>query len=93
VKNVIVRVTQTVAPGSVFVPFHYNTELINELTASCFDPISGEPNYKQTAIQLHSKKLPDGIVMNKEEISGMLAYQKIGNEVRKIETKSAKLKS
>jgi hypothetical protein len=31
--------------------------------------------------------------MNKEEISGMLAYQKIGNEVRKIETKSAKLKS
>ncbi len=73
VENIIVRVTQTVREGNVFVPFHYNTQLINTLTPTLFCPKSGEPNYKQTAVQLHSPKVPDGIVMKFPEVCGELA--------------------
>lgn len=76
VENIVVRVTQTVREGNVFVPFHFNTQLINQLTPSIFCPKSGEPNYKQTAVQLHSAKVPDGIVMKAPEISGELSYEK-----------------
>lgn len=65
VENIVVRVTQTVREGNVFVPFHFNTQLINTLTPSQFDPKSGEPNYKQTAVQLHSQKVPQGITVSK----------------------------
>ncbi|BCD59789.1 MULTISPECIES: molybdopterin oxidoreductase family protein [unclassified Nitratiruptor] len=75
VENLIVRVTQLVAPGTVFVPFHYNTQLINTLTQSLFDPISGEPNYKQTAVQIHSKKCPGGITPT-VKIAGELALDR-----------------
>jgi assimilatory nitrate reductase catalytic subunit len=75
IEGVTVRVTQSVAPCSIFVPFHFNTEMVNDLTASCFDPISGEPNYKQTAVQLHSIKYPKGIVMTPSEIAGVLTNQ------------------
>lgn len=61
VRNVVVRVTQSVAPMNVFVPFHFNTQLINTLTSESFCPKSGEPNYKQTAIQLHSDEVPAGL--------------------------------
>ncbi len=74
VEDVIVKVTQTVRPGNVFVPFHFNTQLVNTLTQPEFDPISGEPNYKQTAIQLHSQKVPSGIRMKEEVSAGSLAY-------------------
>lgn len=73
-EDVIVKVTQTVRPGNVFVPFHFNTQLVNTLTQPEFDPISGEPNYKQTAIQLHSQKVPAGIRMKEEVSAGSLAY-------------------
>ncbi len=75
VENLVVRVTNLVAPGTVFVPFHYNTQLINMVTQSLFDPISGEPNYKQTAVQLHSEACPEGITLT-EPIAGELAYEK-----------------
>jgi len=74
VEEVIVRVTQGVAPGSVFVPFHFNTQLVNVLTQSEFDPKSGEPNYKQTAVQLHSAKVPSGIKAATEAHAGVLAH-------------------
>jgi len=75
VEDVVVKVTQTVAPGNVFVPFHFNTQLVNRLTQSEFCPKSGEPNYKQTAIQLHSEKVPEGIKHHVEEIVGVIAHE------------------
>lgn len=62
VENIIVKVSETVREGHVFVPFHYNEQLINLLTIPEFDPKSFEPNYKQCAVQLHSEAVPEGIV-------------------------------
>jgi len=76
VNNIVVRVTQTVREGNVFVPFHFNTQLINTLTPSLFCPKSGEPNFKQTAVQLHSQKVPEGIKMKSPQISGEITLQK-----------------
>lgn len=76
VEDVIVRVTQTVAPSNVFVPFHFSEQLVNQLTSSCFCPKSGEPNYKQTAIQLHSEKVPSGLKLSEKEITGLIEHQK-----------------
>ena len=79
VNNVIVKVTNKVAPNNIFIPFHYNTELINNLTQSLFDPISGEPNFKQTAVQIHSNLQPNGLELEKIEIIGELENQKVEN--------------
>ena len=46
------RITETVAPGQVFVPFHWATFNANQVTQSAFDPISREPNYKQCAVRV-----------------------------------------
>ena len=46
------RVTETIAPGQVFVPFHYAEANANQVTQSAFDPISREPNYKQSAVRV-----------------------------------------
>ncbi|WP_457597952.1 molybdopterin oxidoreductase family protein, partial [Hydrogenimonas sp.] len=87
VENVVVRVTEVVREGSVFVPFHFNTQLVNTLTQSLFDPKSFEPNYKQTAIQLHSEKVPEGIKLEEREIVGALGYEKSESEREKREEK------
>jgi len=84
VKDVMVRVTQSVAPGNIFVPFHYNTQLVNALTNESFCPKSGEPNFKQTAIQLHSKEIPDGLKFEEPEVSGHIEYVKTAFEGIKI---------
>lgn len=76
VDNIVVRITQTVREGNVFVPFHFNTQLINTLTPSLFCPKSGEPNFKQCAVQLHSQKVPEGITMRSPQISGEIELQK-----------------
>lgn len=76
VKDLIVHLTNTVREGNIFIPFHFNTQLVNELTPSEFCPISGEPNYKQTAVQLHSKEVPEGLTLSQEELAGSLQYQK-----------------
>ena len=52
VRNVELRVTETIAPGQVFVPFHYAEANANQVTLSAFDPISREPNYKQSAVRV-----------------------------------------
>ena len=80
VEDVMVRVTQSVRPGSIFVPFHYNTELVNTLTNDSFCPKSGEPNYKQTAIQLHSTEVPDGLELEEVEVSGEIEHIKTAYE-------------
>jgi assimilatory nitrate reductase catalytic subunit len=52
VEGVPVRITATVRPGEVFVPFHYDERCVNRLTVDEFDPISREPNYKQSAVRI-----------------------------------------
>jgi assimilatory nitrate reductase catalytic subunit len=52
VRAVELRITETVGPGQVFVPFHYAEANANEVTQSAFDPISREPNYKQSAVRV-----------------------------------------
>jgi anaerobic selenocysteine-containing dehydrogenase len=52
VSNIELRLTETIAPGQVFVPFHYAEANANQMTQSAFDPISREPNYKQSAVRV-----------------------------------------
>jgi assimilatory nitrate reductase catalytic subunit len=56
VRGVEVRVTETIAPGQVFVPFHYPEANANQVTQSAFDPVSREPNYKQSAVRIERAK-------------------------------------
>ena len=52
VRGIELRLTEIVAPGQVFMPFHYFETNVNEVTQSAFDPISREPNYKQCAVRV-----------------------------------------
>ncbi len=52
VEGVPVRVTAIVREGEVFMPFHYDELCVNRLTVDEFDPISREPNYKQSAVHI-----------------------------------------
>ncbi|MFZ1012496.1 MAG: nitrate reductase, partial [Terracidiphilus sp.] len=45
VSKVELRVTEIVAPGQVFLPFHFAETNANQITQSAFDPHSREPNY------------------------------------------------
>jgi assimilatory nitrate reductase catalytic subunit len=51
-----VRVTETIAPGQIFVPFHYADANANVLTQAVCDPISREPNYKQSAARVEMSR-------------------------------------
>ena len=52
VNKVELRITEIVAPGQVFLPFHFAETNANQITQSAFDPISREPNYKQCAVRV-----------------------------------------
>ena len=52
VRGVELRVTEIIAPGQVFMPFHFAETNVNEVTQEAFDPISREPNYKQCAVRV-----------------------------------------
>jgi anaerobic selenocysteine-containing dehydrogenase len=52
VHAVELRLTEIIAPGQVFMPFHFSETNVNEVTQSAFDPISREPNYKQCAVRV-----------------------------------------
>ncbi len=52
VRGVELRVTEIIAPGQVFMPFHFFETNANRVTQSAFDPISREPNYKQCAVKV-----------------------------------------
>ena len=56
VTEVELRITETVAPGQVFVPFHYAEANANQMTQSAFDPHSREPNYKQAAVRVEKSR-------------------------------------
>jgi len=80
VEDVIVKVSETVREGNIFVPFHFNEQLINNITIPEFDPKSFEPNYKQCAVQLHSEAVPEGIKYPEVEVSGYLEGVKVYRE-------------
>ena len=88
VEDVIVKITEGIREGNIFVPFHFNKQLVNCLTQSLFDPKSFEPNFKQTAVQLHSIKVPKGIKIEKEQIAGSLGYEKVIKVKGKVNIKS-----
>ena len=90
VKDVIVKVTNTQKEGNIFIPFHFNTELVNMLTKSEFCPKSGEPNYKQTSVQLHSELVPEGIKMEDITHSGEIAHEVVSQEQISIKEKELK---
>jgi anaerobic selenocysteine-containing dehydrogenase len=52
VSGVELRITGIVAPGQVFMPFHFNEANSNLVTLGDFDPISREPNFKQCAVRI-----------------------------------------
>ena len=52
VRRVELRVTEMIAPGQVFMPFHFAETNANQVTQNAFDPISREPNYKQCAVNV-----------------------------------------
>ena len=52
IRSVRLRVTETVAPGQIFVPFHFAEWNANQLTQSEYDPMSREPNFKQSAVRV-----------------------------------------
>jgi anaerobic selenocysteine-containing dehydrogenase len=51
-SGVELRITEMIAPGQVFMPFHFAETNVNEVTQSAFDPFSREPNYKQCAVRV-----------------------------------------
>ena len=55
VRNLELRITETVAAGQVFVPFHWADFNANQVTQSAFDPYSREPNYKQCAVRVERR--------------------------------------
>ncbi|HLI77621.1 MAG TPA: molybdopterin-dependent oxidoreductase, partial [Acidobacteriaceae bacterium] len=52
VPDVELRITEIVAPGQVFMPFHFAEHNSNLATLGAFDPISREPNFKQCAVRV-----------------------------------------
>ncbi|MHB1700606.1 MAG: molybdopterin oxidoreductase family protein [Acidobacteriaceae bacterium] len=52
VRNIELRITGIVAPGQVFMPFHFSETNSNRVTLGAFDPISREPNFKQCAVRV-----------------------------------------
>ena len=52
VMNVELRITGIVAPGQVFMPFHFAEQNSNLVTLGAYDPISREPNFKQCAVRV-----------------------------------------
>ncbi len=57
VDRVRARVTSIVAPGQVFMPFHFAETNANNLTIDACCPISREPNYKQAAVKIERVRL------------------------------------
>lgn len=47
-----VVLTAMTAPGTCFVPMHFNEGPVNQLTVWAVDKFSKEPNYKQQAVQI-----------------------------------------
>ena len=56
VPDLELRITGIIAPGQVFMPFHFSEHNSNLVTLGAFDPISREPNFKQCAVRVERTK-------------------------------------
>jgi assimilatory nitrate reductase catalytic subunit len=56
VSSVELRVTEIIAAGQVFLPFHFAETNANQVTQSAYDPISREPNFKQCAVRVEKSR-------------------------------------
>ncbi|MEG9430991.1 molybdopterin oxidoreductase family protein [Terriglobus sp. ADX1] len=56
VEGIELRITGIVAPGQVFMPFHFAEQNSNLVTLGAFDPISREPNFKQCAVRVERSR-------------------------------------
>ncbi|MGI4756342.1 MAG: molybdopterin oxidoreductase family protein [Janthinobacterium lividum] len=56
VPDVELRITGIIAPGQVFMPFHFAEHNSNLVTLGAFDPISREPNFKQCAVRVERSR-------------------------------------
>ena len=74
VDNLLVKVTEVVREGCVFVPFHFGEQLINGVTIADFDPKSFEPNFKQCAVNIYSEKSPKGIRLKEKKAAGAIGF-------------------
>ena len=52
--ELVVRVTDGIIPGVVFIPFHFAEAAANALTNSVFDPIAKIPEYKVCAVKVEA---------------------------------------
>jgi len=59
VADLELRITGIVAPGQVFMPFHFTETNSNIVTLGAFDPISREPNFKQCAVRIERTPIRD----------------------------------
>jgi anaerobic selenocysteine-containing dehydrogenase len=59
VADLELRITGIVAPGQVFMPFHFAETNSNIVTLGDFDPISREPNFKQCAVRIERTPIRD----------------------------------
>jgi assimilatory nitrate reductase catalytic subunit len=59
VSDLELRITSIVAPGQVFMPFHFSETNSNIITLGAFDPISREPNFKQCAVRVEKTSARD----------------------------------
>jgi anaerobic selenocysteine-containing dehydrogenase len=59
-SGVELRITEMIAPGQVFMPFHFAETNVNQVTQSAFDPFSREPNYKQCAVRIEKTPPANG---------------------------------
>ncbi len=77
-----------IAPGHVFVPFHYGswddpdqTRAANELTLTQWDPVSKQPHYKYAAVRI--RKVDDATIMSK--VSALA--EQVGEQGKQVVTK------
>ncbi len=59
VPGLELRITGIIAPGQVFMPFHFSETNSNIVTLGAFDPISREPNFKQCAVRVFKTPATD----------------------------------
>jgi anaerobic selenocysteine-containing dehydrogenase len=88
VDGVELRVTEIVAPGQVFMPFHFVETNSNRVTQSAYDPISREPNFKQCAVRVEKTEKggrgPGAGGRGKERASGPVLFKNSQREARHL---------
>ncbi len=68
-------------------PLHFNKQLVNLLVIDEFDSKSFEPNFKQSAVQLHLSIAPSGIELKESKLASYLESLKKDELKNKIAIK------